>query len=57
MDQDPGVVCRLYTAMTLWLLEYPEQALTLLHDALALAHALAHLYSLALARLWKSYIY
>jgi predicted ATPase len=36
--------------MTLWLLGYPEQALARLHDALALAHALAHPYSLAHAR-------
>ena len=47
MGQDPGVACRAYTAMTLWLLGYPAQALARLHDALALAHALSHPYSLA----------
>jgi class 3 adenylate cyclase/predicted ATPase len=47
---DPGVVCRAYAALTLWLLGYPAQALARLHEALALAHALAHPYSLAFAR-------
>jgi class 3 adenylate cyclase/predicted ATPase len=47
MGQDPGVNCRLYAALTLWLLGYPEQALARLHDALALAHALSHPYTLA----------
>ena len=32
--------------MTLWLLGYPDQALARLHEALALAHELAHPYSL-----------
>ena len=36
--------------MTLWLLGYPEQALARLHEALTLAHALSHPYSLAYAR-------
>ena len=50
MGQDPGVSCRAYTAQTFWLLGYPEQALAHLHDTLALAHALAHPFSLAWAR-------
>jgi predicted ATPase len=50
MGQDPGVSCRAYTAQTLWLLGYPEQALAPLHDALTLAHALSHPFSLAWAR-------
>jgi class 3 adenylate cyclase/predicted ATPase len=44
---DPGVGCRVYAAVTLWILGYPEQALVHLHDALALAHALSHSFSLA----------
>src|SRR6266446_2897488 len=56
MGQDPGVVCRLYAAMTLWLLGYPEQALAHLHDSLALAHELSHPYSLAWARCWAAYV-
>jgi class 3 adenylate cyclase/predicted ATPase len=50
MGQDPGVACRAYAAMTLWLLGYPDQALAHIHDALALAHELSHPYSLAFAR-------
>jgi class 3 adenylate cyclase/predicted ATPase len=50
MGHDLGVGCRVHAAQTLWLLGYPEQALTRLHEALALAHALSHPYSLAFAR-------
>ena len=46
---DLGVGCRVYAAITLWLLGYPAQALTRIHEALALAHELAHSYSLAWA--------
>jgi predicted ATPase len=47
---DPGVACHVYAAMSLWLLGYPQQAMVRLQEALALAHALAHPYSLAFAR-------
>jgi predicted ATPase len=57
MGQDPGVACRAYAAMTLWLLGYPDQALARLHDALALAHELSHPFSLAWARGWTSCVY
>jgi predicted ATPase len=57
MGPDPGVVCRVYAAETLWLLGYPDQALARVHEALALAHALAHPYSLAQARCFAAYIY
>jgi class 3 adenylate cyclase/predicted ATPase len=49
MGQDPGVACRAYTALALWLLGYPEQALARLHEALTLVHELSHPYSLAFA--------
>jgi class 3 adenylate cyclase/predicted ATPase len=49
MGLDPGVGCRIYTAMTLWLLGYLDQALARLHEALALAHELSHPFSLAYA--------
>ena len=39
-------------ALTLWLLGYPEQALARVHEALTLAHELAHAFSLAFARCW-----
>jgi predicted ATPase len=47
---DLGIGCRIYTALTLWLLGYPTQALVHLHEALALAHELSHPYSLAFAQ-------
>jgi len=47
---DLGVGCRGFAARTLWILGYPDQALARLHDALALAHALAHPFSLAWAQ-------
>jgi len=50
MGPDQGVSCRLYAAATLWLLGYPEQALTRVRETLALAHELSHPYSLAFAR-------
>jgi predicted ATPase len=43
--------------MTLWLLGYPEQALTHIHNALALAHELSHPYSLGFARIWAAWVY
>ena len=49
VGQDPGVACRVYAARTLWLLGYPDQALVHIREALALAHALSHPYSLAWA--------
>jgi predicted ATPase/DNA-binding winged helix-turn-helix (wHTH) protein len=57
IGQDPGVACRAITAMTLWFLGYPEQALVRLHNALTLAHELSHPYSLAFARCWATYVY
>ena len=56
MGQDPGVACRANVAQTLWLLGYPDQALARIHEALALAHELAHPYSLAYARCWATMV-
>jgi class 3 adenylate cyclase/predicted ATPase len=56
IGQDPGVACRAYTALVLWLLGYPEQALTRLHEALAFAHALSHPYSLAFAQSMAAWV-
>ena len=56
MGQDPGVACRTYAAMTLWLLGYPAQALAHVHGALALAHELSHPYSLAFAQFWAAWV-
>jgi predicted ATPase len=49
MGLDPGMGCRVYAAWTLWVLGYPHQALTRVHEALALVHELSHPYSLACA--------
>ena len=46
---DLGVGCRAYAAWTLWILGYPQQARARIHEALALAHELAHPYSLGWA--------
>jgi predicted ATPase/class 3 adenylate cyclase len=56
IGHDPGVNCRGWTAMTLWLLGYPEQALARLHDALTLAHTLSHPFSLAYAQCWAALV-
>jgi predicted ATPase len=57
MGLDPGVGCRAYTAQTLWLLGYQEQALARLHEALALAHELSHPYTLAYVQCWAAIVY
>lgn len=49
LGADPAVLGFGLLGLVLWLLGYLEQALTRLDEALALAHALAHPYSLALA--------
>ena len=46
---DPGVTCLAVSALALWLLGAPEQALARLHDALGLAQELAYPLSLAFA--------
>jgi class 3 adenylate cyclase/predicted ATPase len=47
--EDAGVVCRTLDASTLWLLGYPDQGLTQSQEALALAHQIAHPFSLGFA--------
>jgi predicted ATPase len=39
---DPGVCCRDFAAWALWVLGYPDQALTQSQEALTLAHDLSH---------------
>jgi predicted ATPase/class 3 adenylate cyclase len=46
---DPGVACLSWAAWTLWMLGYPERALTKIQEALTLAQELSHAYSLCLA--------
>ncbi len=56
IGQDLGVAYQAHTAWSLWLLGYPAQALARLHEALTLAHELAHPYSLAFARCWAAIV-
>jgi class 3 adenylate cyclase/predicted ATPase len=56
IGQDPGVGCRINAARTLWCLGYPAQALAHIHEALALAHALSHPFSLAFAWCWAAFV-
>jgi predicted ATPase len=50
IGHDLGVGCGAFAVMILWLLGYPAQALARLNDALALAHALSHPFSLGFAQ-------
>ena len=54
---DPGVCCHYRTAPTLWLLGYPDQAVTSSQAALALAQQLAHPVSLNLALYWAAILH
>ena len=56
LGRDLGVACRVLAAVTLWLLGYPDQALTHIHEALALAHTLSHPYSQAYARVLAAFV-
>lgn len=47
--QDPGVVCRSWEALALWLLGYPDRAAQRSREALALARGFPHSYTLAYA--------
>jgi predicted ATPase len=53
----PGVGCLGMAAHTLWCLGYPEQAVRRSQEALALAQALAHAYSLATAQHWATWLH
>jgi adenylate cyclase len=54
---DHGVVCLSYLAWTLWLLGYPEQALTRSCEALTLAQESSHAFSLAFALNYTSLLH
>jgi class 3 adenylate cyclase/predicted ATPase len=43
----PGVMCRMFSAVSLWFLGFPDRALTTMEAALALCQGLSHPYSLA----------
>ena len=47
--KDLGVSCQYWSALALWFLGYPDQALQRIHKALILAQEFTHPYTLALA--------
>jgi predicted ATPase len=57
MGHDAGAISSLFAALPLWLLGYPAQAVARLHEALALAHALAHPYYLVQARVIAAHVF
>ena len=54
---DPGLVCMLYKAWTLWHLGYPEQALNTAKKALSLIEELSHPHSLAFGLCYASVVH
>lgn len=55
--QDPGVVCLVRSAWTLWCLGYPQQALERGEQGIALAERVAHPFSLAFALTFGAMVY
>jgi predicted ATPase len=53
----PGAWCLAYVALTLWCLGYPVQALRRSQEALALARALAHPYSLGAVQHFAAFLH
>jgi tetratricopeptide (TPR) repeat protein len=56
-EADPWLGCLSALSMALWFLGYPDQALRRSDEALALAHALAHPYSLARVLVHAAYLH
>jgi class 3 adenylate cyclase/predicted ATPase len=54
---DPGVVCLSVMSWTLWMLGYPDRALTKSREALTLAQKLSHAYSLGYALNYASMLH
>jgi predicted ATPase len=54
---DPGVCCRSFAALALWVLGYPGQALQRSEEALEWAQELAHPFSLAFALSYVAYVH
>jgi tetratricopeptide (TPR) repeat protein len=52
-----GVVCRLYSAWTMWYLGFPDRALETMEAALALGQRLTHVHSLAFALTWAALLH
>jgi len=54
---DPGVCCRSIAARSLWLLGYPDQAITKAHDGVKLARELSHPFSLSNALSYSAWVH
>ena len=54
---DPGVCCRNHSALTLWMLGYPDQALKSAQEAVRLARELSHSFSIAHALYHAAWTY
>ena len=55
--QDSRVLALGFAASTLWILGYPDQALTRIHEAFTLAQGLQHAFSLARALIYAGGLY
>jgi class 3 adenylate cyclase/predicted ATPase len=56
-NRNDGVSCRAMVARALWVLGYPDQAVHRSQEALTMAHALAHPYSLAITLNYTAWLY
>jgi predicted ATPase len=54
--QNPGMTCRCYAALALWVLGYPDQALSRSHEALTIAQERSHPFSVAMALAYAAII-
>ena len=54
---DPGVCCRMFGAITLWLLGYPDQALERSTESFRLAQELSHPHSQTVALRWAAWLH
>jgi predicted ATPase/DNA-binding XRE family transcriptional regulator len=57
IQQDPGQRSRYFRALVLWILGYPDQALTSIHDTLSLTQKLSHPFHLAGTLLFSTCFY
>jgi predicted ATPase len=55
--ENPGVACRSLSAIALWFLGYPDQALLRSHEAVTLAQELSHPFSLSFAHHFEGLLY
>jgi predicted ATPase len=55
--RDPGILCLFYKALNLWFLGYPDQALKMGRDGLALARRLSHPFTLVAALYLMAWIH